>query len=469
MHNTAGTVPKLSLLLLMTGAVVLLTIFIPYPSVDCILLALALLVVGHIYLQEKLLLALLLIRPTIDYFRDITILHVQETAINVNAALSMIVFLWAMLMFIRHRAALQTIPFKLPIILLCAVIGGSVIYSVAPGTTAIEAMKFFNLMALFLLSWIFVKTKTITLPQFTTTIVLSAIVPIAFGLLQLVTNSGIATLEIRDRIYGTFAHPNVFAFFLLFLLTLLIQYSIIAPTAWWQKERGMRTITFVFLFALLLMTYTRAALIGLLIFLLTLGMLSYRKFLLRCIVTVAGFYLLFYPLNQFLIANYNYSLADLPIVARLTTRSDEADSISWRMALVQETIPIMAMRPVHGYGFGTFPIVWDAQRGFTHLFDDSAESHNDYLRFMLETGVIGLLLYLLFLMYLLLMAWQRCECSVEEKQHNLYLIGILMIFIATSLSDNMLHHTPVMWLLWSYLGAALAVPQLKCKSPNLLE
>ncbi len=460
---------RISALLSLVGIVTLLTIAIPYPSVDFVLLAVTLLAIGHIYLKEKLLLALLLVRPTIDHFRDITLFHVQETAVNVNAALSILVFLWALGMFAAYRKTLRSLPLIALAIPLSTLIIGSSLWSISPTATAIEAMKFINIMALFFLSYIFIREKKMSVRDLLLTIVISSVLPILFGIWQLITNNGITTIDIRGRIYGTFAHPNVFAFFLLFLLILLIQYSVLSPTAWWQKERGLRTLTFLFLGALLAFTYTRAALVGLLVFLFVIGLISYRKRLLKCVVAVTLVYLLFYPINQYLIANYNYSLQEFPIIARITSRSDEADSIAWRLALVQETAPIIAMRPLHGYGFGTFPLVWDAQRGFIHLYDDSAESHNDYLRLTLETGIISLILYIIFLASLLYLAYRRCLCSPEEKKNNIYLVGTIVMFTATSLSDNMLHHTPVMWVLWSWLGAALAVQQTNCQSPNLLE
>lgn len=56
-------------------------------------------------------------------------------------------------------------------------------------------------------------------------------------------------------------------------------------------------------------------------------------------------------------------------------------------------------RPVWGWGLGTFPTVYPAFRSFyTNLFVN--EAHNDYAQLLVETGLVGFLLMLWFLVFL---------------------------------------------------------------------
>ena len=92
-----------------------------------------------------------------------------------------------------------------------------------------------------------------------------------------------------------------------------------------------------------------------------------------------------------------------------------------------------------------------------HLWDDSNEAHNDYLRFALELGVLGLGVYGLFLLSLLLRAAEEYRRSEERALLSLHLVAWILAFAAMSLADNMLHHTPVMWLTAIWWGAMFGV------------
>ena len=166
--------------------------------------------------------------------------------------------------------------------------------------------------------------------------------------------------------------------------------------------------------------------------------------------SVFCFYIIFYPLNYWLKSHDYYNLADVPVLNRITTRNEDADSIIWRQALIRESTPIIEARKFLGYGFGTFPLVWEENRNLVHQWDDSAEAHNDYLRITLELGLTGLVVYLLFLLALTKKSFALLKIN---KQKYLYIFAWITVFIALSLTDNMLHHTPVMWLMWAWLGA----------------
>lgn len=439
-------------LMLLSGLFILAIIINPYTNIDLGLSIIFFSIVGHVLLQEKLLLIFLLIRPALDYWNFIEIFRYKTQVINLNAALAILFFFWLAFMFIKNH---KSIPKKI-VYLLFAVLAFlmllSSLYSTSFVTSIIESIKFINLALIFVLSYIFVKRDKISTSALLKTIILSAIVPIMFGVYQIILGQGISTFGINGRIYGTFAHPNVFAFFILFLLFLHIQFSSISPTQFWEKNKNLRTTIYLFLIFLILMTYTRVALVGLAVFLLIIGVLKYRKMLAGVIISVIIASAIFFPLGLWLKTNTNYNLQKIGLVERLTTRDEDADSIAWRQALIRESIPIIASKPILGYGYGTFPLVWEENRGPWHDWDDSAEAHNDYLRLSLEIGLIGLLLYLILLSILF---FQSGKSALNKKQQikHLYLFAWTSAFIVISLSDNMLHHTAIMWLMWSWWGA----------------
>jgi len=296
----------------------------------------------------------------------------------------------------------------------------------------------------------------------------AAVVPVLAGVWQLVSGGGVTTLGVRGRLFGTFAHPNLFAFFLLTLIFLLIHFGAIDVQRFWKKRNRIMTATFVLLGVLLLMTFTRAAWIGLLVFLLIIGGLKYRRMIVYVLLAIIVFYVTVFPLNARLAQSANYRLERIPIVNRLITRNDDADSLDWRLSLLRETTPLIDARPLLGYGYGTFEEVWTKNRSLVHQYDDSAESHNDYLRLVVEIGFIGLLVYMLALLGLLYLAFRPIHASLVGRDEYIYLFAWVATFVVVSLSDNMLHHTPVMWIMWSWWGVLLAYYRGYESAPNFI-
>jgi O-antigen ligase len=60
-----------------------------------------------------------------------------------------------------------------------------------------------------------------------------------------------------------------------------------------------------------------------------------------------------------------------------------------RLAILRDSLRMVRLKPVSGWGLGTFPTVYPAYRSFyTDLFVNAA--HNDYLQALVETGAVGL-------------------------------------------------------------------------------
>ncbi len=448
-----------SQLLIFLSSIAAITVFNPVAGVDAFLVGLALLVTGHILLKEKLLFVFLILRPILDYWREFHIFTYQHVDINVNAALSMLFALWLAWMLIIHRKEILHVPGIILGTGTLVIMTGSVLYSHSPMTSLVESMKFFATLGFFVVSFISIKKKKFTLYELGAATALMAVIPLLAGLLQLVGQSGVTTFDVTGRVFGSFAHPNVFAFFVLFLFMLYTNYSTIEPIDFFKKHhhRTYLIAGYVLLIALLLQTFTRAAWIGLVAFLIIIGIMHYRKLLLSVLLGIVTFYAVFYPVNAVVRSTTDYDLQDIQIIARLTSRNEDADSFRWRQDLVRETAPLIFARPTLGYGYGTFPVVWETSRNVSHLFDDSAEAHNEYLRIALEIGFVGLGVYVLFLIRLLYIAIRDHWYGDVHDVDLLYLIAWIGVFILISLSDNMLHHTPIMWLMWSWWGALFAV------------
>src|SRR3989338_5500053 len=173
----------------------------PNANLDIVVLSGALLIAGHALLKEKLLLVFLVIRPALDYWRDIPLLEYRDTIVNVNAALALLFLLWSLFILFQYRTRIGSAPMGALLPALAALMLASSLWSVAPFTTMIESIKFVNLTLLFLLSFLFVRTKTMEPRELLAAIVVSAIIPLSVGVFQLIAQTGITTFDVRGRIY----------------------------------------------------------------------------------------------------------------------------------------------------------------------------------------------------------------------------------------------------------------------------
>ena len=284
--------------------------------------------------------------------------------------------------------------------------------------------------------------------NFLKSLMVGAVIPITVGVYQLVTKTGMTIDEISNRIYGTFAHPNVLATFALLLLVVLVN-EFINTAKEDIKKLNLLKFFGVILLATIAFTYTRIAWIGVAFLFISIGLIYYRALLLYVLGIVILFYAVFYPTNRYLIKNYNIHLQSSGIINRLTNRNPDSDSINWRTDVITKVIPLFREKYLIGYGYGTFPKVWDDNKDVQNIWDNTSEAHNDYIKIALESGIIGLILFLIIFSSLL---YKQIIIAFKTNFKNIVFLTSILIYLILSLSDNMLHHTPVIWWFWAVWG-----------------
>ena len=266
---------------------------------------------------------------------------------------------------------------------------------------------------------------------------------------QLFTKTGMDIDDVSNRIFGTFAHPNILATYALLLLAILINESFIAKNRDLKNSGNLPKWLCLFLLAIIAFTYTRIAWIGAAVLLIIVAGVYYKKALLYILAGAALFYGLFYPFNNYLIINYNLNLQSVGLISRLTARNEDSDSVKWRLDVANKVIPLFAKKPVFGYGYGSFPKVWDDNKDVSNIWDTTSEAHNDYIKVAFEAGIIGLILFLSVFAGLL---YKQINFAVKNRWINIVFIASIAVYLILSLSDNMLRHTPTIWWLWAVWG-----------------
>ena len=419
---------------------------------------LAFLLIAFIILQkifgEYFILILLAGRPAIDYWRDYNLISTRLFDINTNAAVAVFLLVWSVIFFIKNHQYFKQLPLKIPWLLFTIWCAASFFYTYNLVATITETIKLASLFGLFGICYIMTqKDQALFKNGFLKAATAAAIIPIAMGLYQFITRTGIDIDEVSNRIYGTFAHPNVLGTFALLLLIIVVREILAteqtqADLLDLKKDSSLKWAT-LFLLFIILLTYTRIAWIGSALLFLIIGFRYYKKLLAYTLGALLLVYILFFPINRYLVNNYNINLQSSPIVLRLTARNQDSDSIRWRTNLITKVLPLFKEKYLVGYGYGTFARVWDDNKDIENLWDNTSEAHNDYIKVAFESGVIGLALFLLIFVVLL---YRQMSYATRHQWQNIVFVASIFIYLTLSLSDNMLHHTPVIWWFWAVWG-----------------
>jgi O-antigen ligase len=340
--------------------------------------------------------------------------------------------------------------FKIPLVkiwlaFIAAAIISTVFFSEYPSDSIEVIVKFINYFLFYLLGYQL--GQQVGFRNFFKWLYLVMLIPSLAGVVQIFIGSGFQTTGVENRLIGTFAHPNAFAFALVVGLT--------AGSVLWStgKSRIEKLLWFMlsgYYLVLLVLTYTRSAWIAAFIVGVIILIKEQKKYLAPLLIMGVLFFAIFPFVSKELNTSYGINLQENSIIQRLQPESEEeAGSLYWRWRTWGETLPAFIKQPILGYGPGTFSYVREDY--ITYVTDlESLEAHNDYLRLAIEMGAIGLILYLA-----LYSAWLKLAISKMKNENKAYILGSMALVVAiifTSFSDNVLRNAPVQWMLWSVMG-----------------
>ena len=119
-------------------------------------------------------------------------------------------------------------------------------------------------------------------------------------------------------------------------------------------------------------------------------------------------------------------------VASLRAEAHSEISGGTRLQIDRDTLRMFAQRPLMGWGLGEFASAYPRFRSFHSEFRVNA-AHNDYLQFLAETGMLGFLTLLWFLLTVYRSAFKKT--SHWQKDIN----GALAVAMILSISGLLLH------------------------------
>lgn len=444
-----------SFILLLGGILGIFALFINSSIYTFILLAVLIFSIVLLRISIHLLFYFLLfIRPSLDILGDYSIIISPDLpAVNIAGLVAIISILVSFIIIYRSKISILSIPLSFIFILLFLVYIIFTALSTYPITSINELIRVFSFLIMYFTGYVMIQSK-IDIINFIKVVIVSSIIPISVGYFQLLNGAGLYTNPgFENRIAGTFGHPNVLGYFLLIILSLMIylffEKDIIKKTIY----RYIFTIYAFLLMILLISTFTRGAWIGLFILLAGVSIIKFPKktFIYTAIfIPILGVFMSLYVWLQQTIWYELTPIEDIPVIARVVGlfSGDPSDSIIWRQVMWSDMYDKALTRPILGFGTGTIEIIVEEVRGVAL---GALEVHNDYIRIFVELGIIGLITYILFILSI----FYSLIIRIKSRQDTLFLVMsfIVLAIYLSSIWDNLLRQTAVMWMFFAILGA----------------
>lgn len=400
---------------------------------------------GSLYLLFKnplfLLGALIVVRMSLDYSSQFVTLSLFERTLSLSQLLGAGIAVLGVLFILFHGRALGRFPLLLPYGLVILWGLGTLAYSIAPATSLQETLRVFDLFVVGFMAYAVVERYR-DYRFLLMAIFVSSILPILFGIYQFVFGIGLTDENVSAiRIFGTFSHPNVFSLYLFVVAAVASIYFLVYARQ--DRARLLSGLYLGLVLVTLLLTYARIAWISLFVFALFVVLWRYR-FLLFPLILLPLVLTAFVPaVNQ-------------RVMEALHPTPDS--SIVWRQNLWHDMLlkTNLEDRNWLGSGMDTFRISAETLRG-ERL--GSNESHNDFVKFYVDGGIVGLSVLILYLITFTfpVAKVRRLTPSHSLKNMATLLLLLVLTLVVASLSDNVFKNTPVQWILAIVMGGFLAL------------
>jgi O-antigen ligase len=222
--------------------------------------------------------------------------------------------------------------------------------------------------------------KTGNARPFQRAVLMACVVPLALGIWNVIAGQGIETAGVV-RISSTFVDPNAFGLYLVFLLMTCFAWLVAGGKKLAWVITGVSCV-------LLVCTYSRGAWISLAIAAPIFWLRVTRRRMLVAAILIA-LVVVAYPALSTRLASVDY--ADIMKESRSEVTSN---SYSFRVLIWKHLLQLWTEHPILGWGLETTPLVNPI---LSELDGKGAAAHNDGVRYLVETGILGSLFYLGFL------------------------------------------------------------------------
>lgn len=301
--------------------------------------------------------------------------------------------------------------------------------------------SFFSILtywSVFCLSYFFIKDRRDG-EYFIKFIIYSAVIPITFVFFEFIFPES-STTRNGFRLFGSFSHPNIFAFYLVLIGTLCMYSIKSAVFCFSHKFLTHAKIIFITSMCCLLLTQTRSAWLAMIVMFLIYGILAERSYLLYLFALVVLSLLIPSVQERVFDIFSGPSGTELPI-------GESLNSYEWRKVVWLSSWDYIANKPFFGHGYDTFSYYF---LDFFPLQEkEHFDAHNAYVQIAFDMGFLGVISYLT-IFILLIMRFMKFF-KVDRKGASL-ILGLIASYMVAGYSDNMLFYLSYNWYFWSVMG-----------------
>jgi O-antigen ligase len=272
-------------------------------------------------------------------------------------------------------------------------------------------------------------------------LIFSSILPLIFAYFTLL-HGGVTYGEDEGmRVQGSFTHPNILAFYLVLIITIVF-YTLKNPQFNLSKGKKRLLLIYILIVSLLLiLTKTRSAWIACWWLFFIYGLLKERKYL---------FFALLLPALALVTPIVSSRIKDALYTSHGVGKG--INSFAWRLELWQSSLPWIRDKLITGHGLTSFEYF---SPSFSPFRNEHNPAHNTYIEILFESGLFGLISYLLLYLSILRKFFSKMfdAANALSKTYAIIFAYILTYLLVCS-SDNLLYYLVFNWYFWFFIGVA---------------
>lgn len=390
---------------------------------------------------------LLLLRASLDPILDLT----RVGGIGFGAVINFILVLCVCNLILKNNMLVSKSIIKIwsPFI----VIG---LFSISISPDKISSLRsFFTVITYF--SWFFIPFYYVKneaeVKALIKLIIYSSIIPFVFAGVEFIFPAG-STGNDGFRVFGSFSHPNIFAFYLVLISSICFFTFKSTLIAFDVKFIKHAKIIFMICIICLLATKTRSAWIALVIVFLVYGLLIERRYIV---------YLIILTFIAFLIPSIQERILDIfsGNSIDILEEGGKLNSYAWRNVVWSAAWGYIIEKPFFGHGYNSFSYYF--LEFFPLESDTSFDAHNTYVQIAFDMGFLGVIAYL-FLFSMILA--RMIKYFKVDKKGGAIIIGLVISYLVVGYSDNLLFYLSYNWYFWFFIGIFFVYSQFNCQSTN---
>ena len=134
------------------------------------------------------------------------------------------------------------------------------------------------------------------------------------------------------------------------------------------------------------------------------------------------------------------------LITPLENRLYGGEPLYWRLAMWKQLfLNAFVQKPILGFGTGTSLDVGGTYTNFLTY------PHNDYLRILIENGVVGFMFYLAFFISNLKLSFREIKFD-SNRYFNVCAFILIFAFMFMSLAANIFYEVTYLWYFFSFLA-----------------